>query len=83
MRTRLTPRTALAALSTLLAVTSVLWPTWIEALGVDPDRGSGAAEVVVTALVFAAAVVLGLAASRDWRRRRTVARPTEFPAPRP
>lgn len=49
---------SVAALVTL-AVTLV-WPSWIElALGVDPDRGSGAAELAIAIASAAIAVASG------------------------
>jgi hypothetical protein len=46
----------------------VLWQSWIEALfGLDPDGGGGATEWSIVAALFAASVLLTVAAVRDRR----------------
>jgi hypothetical protein len=47
--------TWLAAVTGLLFVLSLFWPEWLEALGFDPDHGSGSV----------------LAARLEWRRAAT------------
>jgi hypothetical protein len=57
----------LASLAGLLAVLTVAWPDWIEALyGFDPDHHSGSLEwAIVVALAFVA-LACGLAARSEW-----------------
>jgi MYXO-CTERM domain-containing protein len=64
----------LAAIGTALFVLSLLVPTWIEvAFGIDPDGGSGEAEILVSASFL---LLAGLSAALAWRtRRRLNARP--------
>jgi hypothetical protein len=62
---------ALAAASTVLAVLTAVYPTWIESLtGLDPDAGSGAAEWLVVVLLALAAVVLAAGARLTWSALR-------------
>jgi hypothetical protein len=61
-----------ASAAAVLAVAAVAWPQWIEAFGVDPDRGNGTAEWAIPTLLLLIAVFLGLAGYR--RRRLEVAR---------
>ncbi len=65
----------LAAIAGVLAVVTLVWPTWIESLfGVAPDAGSGEAEWLVVAALAAGAVVLALLGVRHLRlARRTLA----------
>jgi hypothetical protein len=60
---------ALASVTGLLALLTVVWPDWIEGvLGVDPDHGNGAAEWAVVVVCLALAVACSLAARLEWRR---------------
>jgi hypothetical protein len=60
---------ALACLSAGLFAVTLAYPEWIEALtGLDPDAGSGAVELLVSAALLAVAVVLALLARRDRRK---------------
>jgi hypothetical protein len=61
----------LAAITGSLCVLTLFWPQWLEALGLDPDHGSGSAEWFIVAVLFALALVLGLAARLEWRRAAT------------
>ena len=59
-RVRLRVEVALAALSACFFVATLVLPDWIEVVfGIDPDRGSGALEVLVS--VVSLTVSLGLA----------------------
>lgn len=63
----------LAAISAVLTVASLLWPTWIESLsGLEPDGGSGGAEWWLAAVFAAVTVGFLLLSRRD--RRDAVAR---------
>jgi hypothetical protein len=68
--------TVLAVVAGLLAVVTLVWPTWIETLfGLDPDAGSGAAEWWIVVVLAGVAVASGLLAQRDYRAARR--RPSE------
>jgi hypothetical protein len=60
--------------SAVFALLAVGRPDWLEALGVDPDHGTGTVEWVLPLGLALAALVLGLMAGRHWRmhRARTV-----------
>jgi hypothetical protein len=63
--------TVLAILASVLAVATLIWPTWIESvLGFEPDAGSGGAEWGVVALLALLALVSALLARRDYRNAR-------------
>jgi hypothetical protein len=67
-RRRLWIETALACTSFVLLLVTVVWHDWIEVvLRVDPDGGSGLAEVLVGAALLAVALVSALFAHREWR----------------
>jgi hypothetical protein len=61
----------LAVVAGALAVVTLIWPAWIEALfAVAPDSGHGEAEWwIVVAFAFVA-VASGLLARRDYRTAR-------------
>lgn len=62
-----------AAVTGALAVITLLWRDWIEAVfGVDPDHGNGAVEWWVVGALAAATGMLALLALAD-RRRLAVA----------
>lgn len=55
----------------IMAVLTMIWPEWIEALtGSGPDHGSGSAEQLVTAVFAGAAVLAGGLAGTQWRQAR-------------
>jgi len=61
----------LASLSGLLALATLLWQDWLEALtGFDPDAGSGSFEWAIVGSLVVIGVVLALAARAEWRRPR-------------
>jgi hypothetical protein len=63
-------KSALAALTGVLGLVTVVWQDWIEAVfGVDPDGGDGSVEWAIVVLLFAATVAFTLMARADWRRR--------------
>ena len=66
--------TVLAGLAALAGLATAIYPTWFEALFEEsPDAGSGALEWAITGGLLLASLALGLAARRDFRRRRTAA----------
>jgi len=60
--------TGLAAAAGLLAIVTLIWPTWIETLfGVEPDGGSGEAEwLVVVVLALVAVRCMASGGSDSW-----------------
>jgi hypothetical protein len=69
VRARFWVETALAALSGCLAVLTVAWHDWLEAvLRVQPDAHNGSYEWLIVACLAAAAAVLGSAARAERRR---------------
>jgi hypothetical protein len=59
----------LASLCGALALVTLFWRDWIEALtGFDPDHHNGSFEWLIVAGLFAACVLVGLAARAEWRR---------------
>jgi hypothetical protein len=60
-----------SALCGVLAVVTVVWPTWIETtIGVEPDGGSGALEWLVIVVLGVVGVAFGLLARRHFRLAR-------------
>ncbi len=73
-RTRLWLELALASTSGLLAVLSMFWLDWLEALtGFDPDEHSGSVEWAVVVLLAFACVAVSLVARAEWRGTRSLA----------
>jgi hypothetical protein len=63
---------AFAALSACLFVATVVTPNWIEVVfGVDPDRGNGALEVLISAVSLTATISFGVLARLEHRRAQT------------
>lgn len=63
----------LGTLSLALFALTLFWHDWIEAFGVDPDRGSGALELGVAIALGLAAVAAAVVARAEWRRAATAA----------
>jgi hypothetical protein len=71
VRSRFWFESVLALLCGVLAVVTLVWRDWVEALtGVDPDRHSGALEWAIVASMFMLMVVILCAAGIEWRRAR-------------
>ncbi len=70
----------LASLAGLMAIVSIFWRSWIEAVfGWDPDHHSGAAELLIIAGLAAVSLVLGAAARwQTVRWKRAAALPAEL-----
>jgi len=59
----------LASLGSALFILTVAWRDWIEAVcGVDPDRSSGATELVVAGGLLSLALTAAALARAEWRR---------------
>ncbi len=68
MKARFWTEMGLGALSSVLAVATLVWPEWIELVfGFAPDGGSGQAEWLITALCVIAALVSFAIARLEWR----------------
>ncbi|HEY4463658.1 MAG TPA: hypothetical protein VGN41_13420 [Streptosporangiaceae bacterium] len=69
VRARFWAEAALASLCGSLAVLSLFWRDWIEALtGLDPDHNSGSLEWTIVAGLFVVCVLASFAARAEWRR---------------
>jgi hypothetical protein len=67
--TRFWIETALAAVTTIVFLVTLVWREWIEAVfGVDPDGGDGSLEWAVVGALLAASVTLSVMARAEWRR---------------
>ena len=76
VRTRFWLQAGFSAAALVLTVVTLISREWIEFLtGWDPDRGSGALEWAIVAVLGLVAIVLGLAARQEWRRPRTATPP--------
>lgn len=76
LRRRLRIEFGLAVASATLFAVTLVFPDWIEALtGLDPDAGSGAAELVVSAVLLLGSVWAATLARRD-HRRLAIGRPS-------
>ena len=75
-RVRIWVETIVGAASGMLAVVTVFWKDWLEAVfGWDPDHRDGTAEwLIVLAFAVVAAVLLPLA-RWEWRRQVRLGRP--------
>ncbi len=72
MRARFWVESTLGVLALAAEVLTAARPEWIEALtGTQPDGGDGTLEWAIVAALLAAAVVLGVAARREYRRTAT------------
>lgn len=76
VRTRFWLQAGFSAAGLVLTVVTLISREWIEFLtGWDPDRGSGALEWAIVAVLGLVAIGLGLAARQEWRRPRAVTPP--------
>jgi hypothetical protein len=67
----------LSAVFAVLAVVSLIWPTWIESLtGLEPDKGSGEVEWWIVVILGLATIGLGLLGGRDRAAARLRTRQT-------
>lgn len=60
--------TVFAIVGVGLCLLTLAWSEWIELLfGVDPDRGSGALELLIAGAFLVASVLLARQARLEWR----------------
>jgi DMSO/TMAO reductase YedYZ heme-binding membrane subunit len=71
VRARFWLEAGLASVCGFLAVLTLFWRDWIEALtGFSPDHHNGSFEWLIVAGLFVVCVLVGLAARAEWRRLR-------------
>jgi hypothetical protein len=71
VRVRFWLETSLASLCGVLAVLTLFWRDWIEALtGFNPDHHNGSFEWAIVAGLFLLCLVVGAVARAEWRRSR-------------
>jgi hypothetical protein len=69
MKTRMWCEGVLAAVSAVLTFVTAIWPDWIEILvDTSPDGGDGSFERLLALAMLAGAVLLFVAARRDYRK---------------
>lgn len=74
VRTRFFVETALATLTTIFFVLTLVTREWIEVVfGVDSDGGDGSLEWAIVGVLFAVSVIFSVMARIEWRRRATAA----------
>jgi DMSO/TMAO reductase YedYZ heme-binding membrane subunit len=59
---------ALASVTGVLCLVTLVWRDWLEAFGFDPDRHTGRAEWAIVAALFVLSVACATAAGTEWRR---------------
>jgi hypothetical protein len=71
VRRRFWVEVTVAGLVTALAITTLVWRDWFEAIsGEDPDHGDGSLEWLVTGALAIAALLTAALARREWHRSR-------------
>ena len=68
LRARFWVEAGLATVTGVLFVVTLFWHDWIEALGFDPDHGSGTAEWVAVAVLAVLTAALFVSARMEWQR---------------
>ena len=74
VRNGLWVRLALAAISAVLFVVTLVWHDWIEIVfRVDPDHGSGWLEWLLAVMALGLTLTFSISARREWRRSVSIA----------
>jgi hypothetical protein len=69
LRRRFWLEIALGSPTGCLALVTLFWRDWIEAVfGADPDKGNGSAEWLIVAVLFLVTIILAAGARLEWRR---------------
>jgi DMSO/TMAO reductase YedYZ heme-binding membrane subunit len=75
LRYRFWLESILGSITGVVAVVSLFWHDWIEAVfGVDPDKGNGSAEWLVVLILLILTVALAIGARLEWRRAQLAGR---------
>lgn len=70
MRARFWAESSLGIAAAALALLTLVWREWIEAIfRIDPDGGNGAAEWAAVGVLGVASIACSLLAAREWRAR--------------
>jgi len=73
LRIRVRIETILAIVGAALALLTLVWPEWIEAIfGVEPDGGNGSLEWIIAVGFLVVGLGMGLLARHDQRRLRSL-----------
>lgn len=71
LRRRFWIETSLAAAAGVLAIVTVFWHDWVEAVfGINPDKGSGSAEWLAVIVVVIISMAMAIGARLEWRHVR-------------
>jgi len=71
LRRRFWLETALAVVTSILLVITLVWNDWIEIVfGVDPDNNNGTFEWFIVGVLLVMTIMLFILASYEWRRYR-------------
>jgi hypothetical protein len=77
VRLRFWLETGLASLTGALAIVTMFWRDWIEALtGFDPDHHNGSVEWAIVAGLAVVSLVLFVTARAEWRRSPAAVAPS-------
>ena len=69
LRNRFWIESILGSITGILAVVTIFWHDWIEAIfGADPDEGNGSAEWLVVLVFLMITVTCTAAAAIEWRK---------------
>jgi ferric-dicitrate binding protein FerR (iron transport regulator) len=67
IRARFWVEIALAALTGVLSVLTLIWKDWLEAFGIEPDHHNGTAESLTVAGLFVLSAAFAVSARAEWR----------------
>jgi hypothetical protein len=71
LRLRFWLQSLLGSITGILAVVTLFWHDWIEAVfRVDPDKANGSAEWLVVFVLIVVTATLAVGAHIEWRRAR-------------